>query len=78
MLHYLYQVTTVTKMPIYFQDALAWALAAELALPLAVRPDLDAYVRGRAQQAIATAQAMAFRGVQADVLPDGEFVSARF
>lgn len=65
-LAYVARVTAVVGFPPLFVDAVAWKLAAELALGLPVKPQLEQQCLARYQAALARAGAAEFRGQQED------------
>jgi hypothetical protein len=74
---YTARVTVVPRFPPLFVDALAWKLAAELALALSVKPQVGLAMDQRYQQAVARAAAADANQGQADVMPDAEHIRAR-
>lgn len=60
-----------------FTDALAWLLAAEIAMPLNLKPDLENLCRQRWQMTLARAMSTVGSQGQADTEPDSEFITAR-
>jgi hypothetical protein len=60
-----------------FEDALAWLLAAELAMPLSVKPELENGARERYRRAIVAAVGRAKNEEQPDAPPDAEAIRAR-
>lgn len=61
-----------------FVDALAYLLAAELALPLAAKPSLEQANRQRYELALQRAKGAAMRERQEDVPGDPEAIAARY
>lgn len=74
---YTRRLETVALFPAVFVDALAWALAADLALSLAVKPQVAAAMQQKAELALRRAAAAAFMQQQPDVLPEAEHIRAR-
>lgn len=60
-----------------FKDAVAWRLAAEICLPLSVKPDRARLAFDMAQSSINAAIAKAERGRQTDPPPESEFITSR-
>jgi hypothetical protein len=69
--------TPVTQYPGWFEDAFAWALAVELAMPLVKKLDTRKMAESGFQQAYALAQQAAFEYQQEDVQPDSEMIAVR-
>lgn len=74
---YVARVTVVPHFPPLFADALAWKLAAELALALPVKPQVGIAMMQSYQQALARAAAADANQGQADVPPDAEHIRVR-
>lgn len=74
---YIAKVETVGLFTPGFIDALAWRLASELVMPMALKPELA--VRGLQQYELAKRNAIAnlMRGEQEDAPPESEFTSVR-
>lgn len=70
-------IESVGLFPPHFVDALAWVLAADLALGLPVKPQFGLTLQGRAELAIRQAIAADLRQGQEDPLPEAEHVRAR-
>lgn len=70
-------VTQVPAFPALVADAIAWRLAQDLALSLAVKPQLAFAVDQKADAALRKAQAQAANAQQADPRPVSKFISAR-
>lgn len=68
---------TVALFSPLFCDALAWRLACDLALGLAVKPQLLPTFERKYQLALATAKAAALNERQEDVPPDAEWIRGR-
>lgn len=77
VLVYTRKVTDATTFPGYFVDALAWALAAELALGLIGKPELFANAQAMADRSRAKALAKAGNTGRADVGTVSEFEAER-
>lgn len=60
-----------------FVDALAWALARELALALPVKPQLGPLLDAKYDQALARAKVAAMREAQGDMPRESEFITVR-
>ena len=60
-----------------FLKAMVWALAAELVMPMAVKPELAGYAFKRAEATLASAVAAGANEANPDPLPDSEFVTVR-
>lgn len=67
----------VGHFPPAFTDALAWALAAELVMPLSVKMDFRVRAEQMAALTLERALATALNSEQRDVEPDAESISAR-
>lgn len=74
---YTARVQAVALYPPLFVDALAWRMAMELALALAVKPTLAASMAQGFERAMARAAAAELRQSQEDAPPDSEFIRAR-
>jgi hypothetical protein len=74
---YTARIETPTMFPPLFDDALAWRLASELALALAVKPQVAMAMDQRARMAMLAAGAAEMNQSQEDQLPEGESVRAR-
>lgn len=77
ILFYTARVTDVARFPPLFTDAFSWLLAAEMALPLTVKPALDKYARDMYRAKISEARAMSMSEQQEDVEPETESIAAR-
>jgi hypothetical protein len=60
-----------------FLDAVAWALAARLVMPLAIKPDLAQVAANGARQAFLEAVAVDANSVRLDREPESEVITAR-
>lgn len=76
-LRYTAQVTDSTKFHPLFVDALAWLLAAESAIALTGKAQIEVTMRSRYLVKISEAQAAAFRSEQEGPEPDSEVVAGR-
>jgi hypothetical protein len=74
---YTFDQTVVSSWAESFKNAVAWRLAAEICLPLAVKPDRARLAYDMAQSSLNAAIAQAERGRQADPPPESEFITAR-
>ncbi len=74
---YTSRVTTTGIFPPAFTNALSWALAAEFALSLAVKPELARALLPVAESALQKAMVADLRQRQADVLPEAEAITIR-
>lgn len=74
---YVAKLELVGLFPPLFADAVAWRLAADLALVLPVKPQVGLAMEQRYELALAKAGAAEFRQAQADVQPDSEFIRIR-
>jgi hypothetical protein len=74
---YTARVETVALYPPAFQDALAWHLASELALSLAVKPQLGIAALGHYERALARAAALELRQGQDGPMGESEFIRER-
>lgn len=72
-----FSLNVVGHFPPAFTDALAWALAAELAMPLAVKSDLRVRAEQMANLTLERAIATALNSQEPDAPPDSDFVLAR-
>jgi hypothetical protein len=63
--------------PALFTDALAWRMAADLALALAVKPELGLRMESAYAAALNAAASAQLRQLQSDVPPDSPFVRGR-
>lgn len=71
------RVDVVALFPPLFVQALAWKLAAELALGLSVKPQVGMVMEQKYEAAVAVAAAVAFRDQQDDVPLAAESIRAR-
>lgn len=76
-LKYTARITDTGAFPALFADALAWALAAELAMPLSASERMANRAAQMAALSLQDAMAWDSRGQQLDPKPTNEFVSAR-
>jgi hypothetical protein len=74
---YTSKITNPEKFPPVFGDALAWAIAKEIALPLTKKPSLKKECEAEFERAWKIALSVAFNAEQEDSLPDSEFVAGR-
>jgi hypothetical protein len=74
---YTARIETVALYPALFQDALAWHLASELALALAVKPQLGIAALGQYERALARAAAADLRQTQEGPPGESEFIRER-
>ncbi|SNS15859.1 hypothetical protein [Pseudomonas segetis] len=74
---YTVSVEDTTYFPPLFVSALAWRVAAELAMGLQARPENYAAAMQNYSRVIDQAQAQAFNESDEDELPESEFVSVR-
>lgn len=74
---YTARVTTVPRFSPLFADALAWLLASELVLGLAVKPELGRACLERYQLALSKAATAAANERQADAPPVPEWIAGR-
>lgn len=74
---YTVRVEDTTYFPQAFVNALAWRLAAELAMGLQARPENYASAIQNYQYTIGQAQALAFEESEEGPVPDSEFIQAR-
>jgi hypothetical protein len=74
---YTARITTVIAFPPLFIEALAYRLAADLALGLPVKPGVADQMERAFQMALARAGAAEFRGQQNDPQSDSEFITVR-
>lgn len=71
------RVAEVPRFTALFVEALAWHLAAELALALNAKPELETVARQRWVMALAKAKASSLNTRQPDVQPRSEFLTVR-
>lgn len=76
-LRYTANVTTVAAWPVLFSDALAWKLAIELSMALAVKRELRQDAAQGYEISLSRAMTSAAEQEQADPSPDSEFLAAR-
>lgn len=74
---YTVRVEDTTYFPPMFVSALAWRLAAELAMGLQARPENYASALQNYQLTLSQAQALAFEESEEGPAPDSEFIQAR-
>lgn len=74
---YTAQVNNTGLYPPLFVEALAWAMAAKLALVLPNKADLSLKMLGMAKASLETAAAAELNSTQEDVPPPSEFTTAR-
>jgi hypothetical protein len=74
---YTRKITDASVLPSYFADVLAWYLAGELVLPLAVSPQASALMQGRFEKEFAIAVALDARKRKPDPRPESTFIAAR-
>jgi len=74
---YTARITVVPRFPPLFVEALAWKLAADLALSLPVKPGVAKVMEEKFQRALAQAVAADGNQVQEDAQPESEFVRGR-
>lgn len=74
---YVAKLATLAAYPGWFEDAFAWALAAELAAPLSKKMEIIKYAQQMAKDALALAQSTAMENLQEDVPPDSEMIAVR-
>lgn len=74
---YTQQVTDVTKMPQLFADALVWRVAMDLALSMAVKPQLAEVLDEKAERALTKAVAAENNAIRPDRRPDSKFITVR-
>jgi len=74
---YLARLTQTGLYPPVFVNALAWLIAADLAVSLSLKLDFEKQMRERYVMAINEAVALVLGTAQPDPLPDSEFISAR-
>lgn len=74
---YTVRVEDTTYFPPMFVSALAWRLAAELAMGLQARPENYASALQNYQLTLSQAQALAFEESEEGPVPDSEFIQAR-
>lgn len=77
ILVYTFKAENVTLFTPLFVQALAWKMAAEFALALAVKPAVGVAMEEKYQEALAKAVSSAMNQQQLDVEPDSEFVRGR-
>lgn len=77
VLVYTRAITSVALFPPLFQDALAWKLAAELALVLPVKPGVAQAMEARYEQVLLQAGAADFRQAKGGTEPDGSYIRSR-
>ena len=77
MLEYTARITSVGMFPPAFSNALAWAIAAEIATPLSADVKYAQVANQTYGHALAEAGSMAFGESCQSSLPDGELLSAR-
>lgn len=70
-------ITDTTQFPALFCDALAWKLAAELALALAVKPQLAGMMLQGLERSMAMAINAELRSSQSDLNPEAEWIRGR-
>lgn len=75
---YTAKLVDVTKFSAAFTDALAWALASSLAMPLTVDEKRAARAAAEAKASFLEALSEDFTGEQQDVPPDSDMIAARF
>lgn len=73
---YITRVETVTMFPVDFADALTWAIAAEIAMPLAVKADLAQAAAKAAQAALDNALTRSFNESYTE-RAESQFIDAR-
>ncbi|MEW6310781.1 hypothetical protein AUR59_020105 [Stutzerimonas balearica] len=74
---YTVRVEDTTYFPQMFVNALAWRLAAELAMGLQARPENYSSAMQNYQMTISQAQALAFEESEEGPVPESEFIQAR-
>jgi hypothetical protein len=77
ILFYTAKVSDVAKFHPLFTDALAWYLAAEMAMPLTIDQKREDYARKKFKEVVGTALATLFQGQQQDENPLPEMLAAR-
>lgn len=76
-LEYNQKITNAALFPADFVEALSLCIAAHIAMPMRVSPDIASYVNGQFGIWLGEAQIRAKREEQEDIEPDSEFVLAR-
>lgn len=74
---YTARVEVVTSYPPLFVEALAWKLAADLAMPLSAKRDLAIAARAAYPVALNDAAAASLRGEAGEMDPESELISVR-
>lgn len=77
VLSYTADISAPGLFPPLFTDALAWKLAADIALAMPIKPQVGLAMQQGYQRALAIAAAAEFRQAQEDALPDSEFIRIR-
>jgi hypothetical protein len=77
LLVYTSRMTDPANFPPLFKDALAWSVAAEIAMPLTKKTNLQQFAQGKFEAAWRLAAAMGMNEAQEDAVPDSEMVSGR-
>ena len=76
VIYYERRVTTPTLWPVAFANALAWKLAAEIALPLSRDPNLAQNAERRYEQEVSRAYAAQLNESPTEIVEDSEIVRA--
>lgn len=74
---YTADVRDASQFDALFADALTWAVAAEMAMPLMQNASIAKAMREQVVQAISTARSAAFEEGQEDQPPESEFITVR-
>lgn len=77
-LQYVARITTPALFPDLFVNAVAWQLAIELCMTLAIKPAVAAGIERKAYLSIGQAIAAEFRRAQADAEADSALIRARY
>lgn len=74
---YTARVAEPGRYPAHFSEALAWSMASDLAMALAVKEPLSARARQMYEASLSRAMAIELGHVEADLPPDSELISIR-
>jgi hypothetical protein len=78
VLYYTTRITDMTKFPLEFEDAIAYRLAMEIAMPLNADPRRAEYAAKKYADRVKDAQSGAWNGYASeDDMPDAEFIQDR-
>lgn len=77
VIEYTANVTKVSLFPPSFSNALAWAIASEIAAPLSADPKYAQAANNTYSRTLAEAGALAYGESKQDTFPDGELLTSR-